>query len=221
MQLEAASRPAGLAPSKAATGATSPPSNMKNLQRHQQQQQRQLRVASGVPAESSGTAVQEQQQQQEDSEGEEEDNYEEEEEDEDEEEYEEGFFMTFYTEKRHLEPVRLFHQGPPLLLLLPASFKGQQPPASSASSSIPLSAFSNLQQMAPIQWRMREKLKTVSVALVLCLNIGIDPPDVMKPNPCAKLECWQDPFSQPPQKALENIGRALQLQYEVGCVWYG
>ncbi|KAJ3416087.1 hypothetical protein HDV05_003056 [Chytridiales sp. JEL 0842] len=64
-------------------------------------------------------------------------------------------------------------------------------------------------------WRMRERLKTVSVALVLCLNIGIDPPDVVKTSPCAKLECWVDPLSLPPQKALETIGRNLQQQYEV------
>ncbi len=30
------------------------------------------------------------------------------------------------------------------------------------------------------QWRMRDRMKTVSVALVLCLNIGVDPPDVVK-----------------------------------------
>ncbi|KAJ3062833.1 hypothetical protein HDU98_001330, partial [Podochytrium sp. JEL0797] len=64
-------------------------------------------------------------------------------------------------------------------------------------------------------WRMRERLKTVSVALVLCLNIGIDPPDVLKTQPCAKSECWVDPLSLPPQKALETIGKNLQQQYEV------
>ncbi|CAO3565796.1 unnamed protein product [Mortierella alpina] len=64
-------------------------------------------------------------------------------------------------------------------------------------------------------WRMREKLKTISVALVLCLNIGIDPPDVVKTNPCAKLEAWIDPFVLPVPKSLENIGKALQAQYEV------
>lgn len=64
-------------------------------------------------------------------------------------------------------------------------------------------------------WRMKERLKTVSVALVLCLNIGIDPPDVTKTQPCSKLEAWVDPFSLPPQKALEAIGRNLQSQYEV------
>jgi len=54
-----------------------------------------------------------------------------------------------------------------------------------------------------------------SVALVLCLNIGIDPPDVTKTVPCSKLEAWIDPLSLPPQKALEAIGRNLQSQYEV------
>lgn len=33
-------------------------------------------------------------------------------------------------------------------------------------------------------------MKTVSVALVLCLNVGVDPPDVVKTQPCARLECW-------------------------------
>lgn len=33
-------------------------------------------------------------------------------------------------------------------------------------------------------------MKTVSVALVLCLNVGVDPPDVVKTSPCARLECW-------------------------------
>lgn len=27
-------------------------------------------------------------------------------------------------------------------------------------------------------------------------------------------ECWTDPLAYPPQKALENIGKALQAQYE-------
>jgi len=33
-------------------------------------------------------------------------------------------------------------------------------------------------------------MKTVSVALVLCLNVGVDPPDVTRVQPCARLECW-------------------------------
>ena len=48
-------------------------------------------------------------------------------------------------------------------------------------------------------WRMRERMKTVSVALVICLNVGVDPPDVTKTQPCARQECWVDPQSLNPQ----------------------
>lgn len=34
------------------------------------------------------------------------------------------------------------------------------------------------------------QMKTGMVALVLCLNISCDPPDVIKISPCARLECW-------------------------------
>ncbi|KAL1512534.1 hypothetical protein ABEB36_002115 [Hypothenemus hampei] len=63
-------------------------------------------------------------------------------------------------------------------------------------------------------WRMKERMKTVSVALVLCLNVGVDPPDIVKTQPCARLECWIDPLTISGSKALENIGQALQAQYE-------
>ncbi|KAK7419537.1 Target of rapamycin complex 1 subunit kog1 [Neonectria punicea] len=63
-------------------------------------------------------------------------------------------------------------------------------------------------------WRQRDRLKTVSAALAVCLNIGVEPPDQLKTNPGAKLEAWTDPTVPPIQKALENIGKALQAQYE-------
>ncbi|KAI9805343.1 MAG: hypothetical protein M1833_005796 [Piccolia ochrophora] len=68
----------------------------------------------------------------------------------------------------------------------------------------------------PLQeWRMRDRLKTVSAALAICLNLGVDPPDVIKTNPCAKLECWVDPSApSSTTKALEQIGSNLQHQYE-------
>lgn len=69
----------------------------------------------------------------------------------------------------------------------------------------------------PIQdWRMRDRLKTVSAALAICLNIGVDPPDVVKTNPCAKLECWVDPTAVTggQNKIMEQIGKKLQEQYE-------
>ncbi|KAG0566271.1 hypothetical protein M758_7G048400 [Ceratodon purpureus] len=64
------------------------------------------------------------------------------------------------------------------------------------------------------RWRMKDRMKTGWVALCMCLNIGVDPPDVIKISPCARLECWIDPFSTASVKALEAIGKNLQTQYE-------
>lgn len=64
---------------------------------------------------------------------------------------------------------------------------------------------------------MKDRLKTVSAALAICLNIGVDPPDVVKTNPTAKLECWVDPTSTTgggQNKIMEQIGKKLQEQYE-------
>jgi regulator-associated protein of mTOR len=65
-------------------------------------------------------------------------------------------------------------------------------------------------------WRMKDRLKTVSAALAVCLNIGVDPPDVVKTNPTAKLEAWIDPTATTgaQTKTMEQIGRKLQEQYE-------
>ncbi|XP_055806749.1 regulatory-associated protein of TOR 1-like isoform X3 [Solanum dulcamara] len=57
-------------------------------------------------------------------------------------------------------------------------------------------------------------MKTGCVALVLCLNISVDPPDAIRISPCARMQCWIDPLSMPPQRALETIGRTLHQQYE-------
>ena len=59
------------------------------------------------------------------------------------------------------------------------------------------------------KWRGKERLKTTAVALVMCLNIGVDPPDVIKISPCARLECWVDPLSMQAPKALDTIGAPL------------
>ncbi|KAK1391180.1 Regulatory-associated protein of TOR 1 [Heracleum sosnowskyi] len=64
------------------------------------------------------------------------------------------------------------------------------------------------------KWRPKDRMKTGCVALVLCLNITVDPPDVIKIPPCARMECWIDPNSMAPQKALETIGKTLTYQYE-------
>ena len=76
-------------------------------------------------------------------------------------------------------------------------------------------------------WRLKERMKTSGVALVICLNNGVDPPDVQKPNPCARKECWIDTTDLTKSKAVESISIALQQQYEkwqskvkfkVGCI---
>ena len=63
----------------------------------------------------------------------------------------------------------------------------------------------------------KERLKTTAVALVLCLNIGVDPPDVIRLSPCARMECWVDPMSMQAPKALETIGE-LWLGGVQGCL---
>jgi len=64
------------------------------------------------------------------------------------------------------------------------------------------------------EWRSESKMRTVAGALTLCLNIGVDPPGVDRPSPCAHLECWIDPEElQPPHKSLERIGAALHAAY--------
>ncbi|GMH32844.1 hypothetical protein BSKO_00678 [Bryopsis sp. KO-2023] len=64
------------------------------------------------------------------------------------------------------------------------------------------------------KWCQKEKIKTSAVALVVCLNIGVDPPGVLKISPCARKQCWIDPTALPNQRALEAIGKKLQSQYE-------
>ncbi|MCJ1431606.1 hypothetical protein MMC27_000961 [Xylographa pallens] len=66
------------------------------------------------------------------------------------------------------------------------------------------------------EWRNRDRVKTVFAGLMLCLNLGVDPPDVVKTNPTATLECWIDPAapSSASTKVMESIGKALMTQYE-------
>ena len=68
----------------------------------------------------------------------------------------------------------------------------------------------------PENWREKDKQKTVSAALVLCLNIGVDPPDIVKTNPTATMECWTNPatWTTSTNKLMETVGKKLQDQYE-------
>jgi regulatory associated protein of mTOR len=56
-------------------------------------------------------------------------------------------------------------------------------------------------------------MKTVGIGLVLALNIGTDPPDICKPNPCAVLQTWLDPRSVSRSQAKEWIADRLEHQY--------
>ncbi|WMV51802.1 hypothetical protein MTR67_045187 [Solanum verrucosum] len=40
------------------------------------------------------------------------------------------------------------------------------------------------------KWRIKDRMKTGCVALVLCLNISVPPPDVIRVSPCAQMQCW-------------------------------
>ncbi|KAF8566635.1 hypothetical protein P879_09672 [Paragonimus westermani] len=60
----------------------------------------------------------------------------------------------------------------------------------------------------------KEKTKTGAGALVVCLNIDIDPPDVHKIPPYSRVEAWFDPTDANSLRALETIGKNLQAQYD-------
>jgi WD40 repeat protein len=62
-------------------------------------------------------------------------------------------------------------------------------------------------------WRLKDRMKTVGIGIVLALNIGTDPPDLIKPNNGAVLEAWMDPSSVSRSKAREMIGERLEQQY--------
>eukprot|EP00708_Paratrimastix_pyriformis_P004180 GAFH01003019.1.p1 GENE.GAFH01003019.1~~GAFH01003019.1.p1 ORF type:complete len:323 (-),score=89.50 GAFH01003019.1:7-975(-) len=68
------------------------------------------------------------------------------------------------------------------------------------------------QHLPKNEWRMR--MKTTAVQMVMCLNVGIDPPDVVKTSPCARDECWMDPRPLHAARQVDKIPRELQKQYE-------
>ena len=49
----------------------------------------------------------------------------------------------------------------------------------------------------------------------MSLNVGVDPPDVVRRSPCAFLECWLDPVTSDPEKSVQQVGEALVKQYEL------
>ncbi|CAJ0583207.1 unnamed protein product, partial [Mesorhabditis spiculigera] len=60
----------------------------------------------------------------------------------------------------------------------------------------------------------KERMKTVSMALVLCLHLGVDPPDPEPwPEQRARIEAWIDPRGWSAQKSTSAIGYELQNAY--------
>jgi hypothetical protein len=64
------------------------------------------------------------------------------------------------------------------------------------------------------KWRMKDRMKTMSVALILCLNIGVDPPDVLKISPCARMQCWQGGNS-----TTGPVHHARRLSHRYSTTW--
>jgi hypothetical protein len=54
----------------------------------------------------------------------------------------------------------------------------------------------------PPSWRPKDRMKTVGIGIVLALNIGTPPPDVIKLNVSAVLEAWMDPKSVSRSKGM-------------------
>ncbi|CAD6976910.1 unnamed protein product [Tilletia controversa] len=63
-------------------------------------------------------------------------------------------------------------------------------------------------------WRLRNRNRTVIGALMLCLNISVTPPGVVKTDPCAKLITWTDPTAMEPLKCVSIIGKNLVAQFD-------
>ena len=62
----------------------------------------------------------------------------------------------------------------------------------------------------------RYRAKTQHALLILCLHIGNDPPDFVRIEPCAKLECWTDPLVAQAKfvaRGSEGIADTLEQQY--------
>lgn len=97
-------------------------------------------------------------------------------------------------------------------------------PMAMTESTMIQSLIPGLPPTTSTSWRIQERIKTVAAGLVLCLHVGVDPPDVIKTQPCARLECWCDPLSPGEAastsedggttRAIDVIGRNLVNQYE-------
>eukprot|EP00039_Didymoeca_costata_P008263 m.109666 g.109666 ORF g.109666 m.109666 type:complete len:1325 (+) comp14009_c0_seq1:230-4204(+) len=96
----------------------------------------------------------------------------------------------------------------------------QQNDAETASYFQDIPAFHSLAvaDTLDVTWRSQEKkMKTMSVGIVLCLNVGVAPPDAIRTSPGAKLMCWEDPHENAENNntAAETIGKRLAEQYKL------
>ncbi len=68
-------------------------------------------------------------------------------------------------------------------------------------------------KITPATWRTGHPVKTIHGNLYSCLNVVVDPPDLVKTEPCAVYEAWIDPKTLPSKKASEIIVSALDKQF--------
>ncbi|KAJ5076192.1 regulatory-associated protein of mtor [Anaeramoeba ignava] len=71
-----------------------------------------------------------------------------------------------------------------------------------------------LNYLQKTDWRIKTRIKTTHGLICYCLNIGINPPDVDKPDNCSILQCWIDPFLKSQNQAIEDIEKTLEKQYK-------
>eukprot|EP01028_Stygiella_incarcerata_P001214 TRINITY_DN1192_c0_g1_i3.p1 TRINITY_DN1192_c0_g1~~TRINITY_DN1192_c0_g1_i3.p1 ORF type:complete len:1538 (+),score=424.15 TRINITY_DN1192_c0_g1_i3:82-4614(+) len=64
-----------------------------------------------------------------------------------------------------------------------------------------------------VPWRLSHKIRTPQAILVMCLNVGVDPPDAVRIKPTAHLECWTDPQNEQRNGTIHRVGELLRAQY--------
>ena len=82
--------------------------------------------------------------------------------------------------------------------------------------------FSKQRELFLKDWRSKDcdkrSMRTEAIVICLCLNLGVDPPDIVRTNPCSVLEAWMNPNDLPSSRALEVIADRLEQQYSA---WKG
>ena len=77
----------------------------------------------------------------------------------------------------------------------------------------------SLQESISTNWRQvlrKDKIKTVGVGLILCLNIGVAPPDASEKGPHDEIvEGWTTlTWMERPETGVEAVAKQLQMQYQ-------